>query len=93
MEKGVNGYYTRMLQTTLNVHCQQHMKNWELYGRFSRVSETIRARRLRLADHCARHNEETAQKCCFGNPNVVSQIEVHAELHKEIRDAINHAIE
>ena len=81
MEKGVNGYYTRMLRTTLNVHWQQHMKNRELYGSFSRVRETFRARRLRLAGHCARHNEETASKVLLGNPNMVTRNEVDIELH------------
>ena len=106
MEKGVNGYYTRMLRTTLNVHCQQHMKNRDPYGSFSRVSETIRAGRLRLAGHCARHNEETASKVLpweprHGQPNrgrprttYTDTIKADAGLDntKEIRDAINHAI-
>ena len=32
LEKSVNGCYTRMLWTALNVHWQQHMNNQELYG-------------------------------------------------------------
>ena len=44
------------------VNGQQHMNNQELFGSLPRVSETIRARRLRFAGHCARHNEETASK-------------------------------
>jgi len=98
---------TRMLRTTLNVHWQQHMKNRELYGSFSRVSETIRAIRLRLAGHCARHNEETASKVLLwepqhGHPNrgrprttYTNTIKADTGLDntKEIRDAINNAIE
>ena len=36
--------------------------NQELYRSLQRVSDTIRARRLRLAGHCASHNEKTASK-------------------------------
>ena len=57
--KIVNGCYTRMLRTALNVHRQEQMTNQELYGSLLRVCETIRMRRLRLAGHCASHNEET----------------------------------
>ena len=57
--KTVNGCYTRMLRTALNVHRQQQITNKELYGSLPRVCETIRMRRLRLASHCAPHNEET----------------------------------
>ena len=51
LEKSVNGYYTRMLWTALNVHWQQHMNNQELYGSPPTVSETLRERRLILAGH------------------------------------------
>ena len=41
--KSVNGYYTRMLRTALNVHWQHHMNE-----SFPKVSETIRARQERI---------------------------------------------
>ena len=47
LEKSVNECYSRMLGTALNEHWQQHMNNQELYGSLARVTETIRARRLR----------------------------------------------
>ena len=68
LEKSVNGCYTRMLRTALNVQWQQHMNNQELYGSLRRVSEKIRVRRLRLAGHCARHNEEIASKALLWEP-------------------------
>ena len=68
LEKSVNGCYTRMLRTALNEQWQQHMNNQELYGSLPRVSEKIRVRRLRLAGHCARHNEEIASKALHGEP-------------------------
>ena len=73
LEESVNGCYTRMMRTVLNVHWQQRMNNEELYGSLPRISETIRARRLRLPGHCGRHNEETASKVLLGNHNKVIQ--------------------
>ena len=74
LEKSVHGRYTRMRGMALKVHWQQLVTNQELYGSLPSVSETIRARRLRLAGHCARRNEETALrvllwKPCHGFPN------------------------
>ena len=77
LEKSVNECYARMLGTALNEQWQQHMNNQELHGGLPRVTETIRAKRLRLAGHCARHredNEETVSKVLLwelqhGHPN------------------------
>jgi len=44
------------------------MNKQKLYGNQQKISETIRARRLRLARHCARHNEETASKLLLWEP-------------------------
>ena len=102
LEKSVNGCYTRMLRTALNVQWQQHMNNQELYGSLPRVSEKIRVRRLRLAVHCARHNEEIASKALLwepqhGHPNrgrprttYIDTIKADTILDntKEIRDAM-----
>ena len=102
LEKSVNGCYTRMLRTALNVQWQQHMNNQELYGSLPRVSEKIRVRRLRLAGHCARHNEEIASKALLwepqhGHPNrgrrrttYIDTIKADTILDntKEIRDAM-----
>ena len=71
LEKSVNGCYTRMLRTALNERWQQHMNNQELYESLLRVTETIRSRRLRLASHSARHNEdneETVSKVLLWEP-------------------------
>ena len=61
LEKSVNGCYTRMLRTALNERWQQHMNNQELYESLPRMTETIRSRRLRLARHSARHNEDNEE--------------------------------
>ena len=84
LEKSVNGCYTRMLGTAVHVHWRQHMNNQELYRSLPRVSETICARRLRLAAtvHVTMKTIKMLfQKRCFGNPNMVTQIEVDLELH------------
>ena len=102
LKKSVNGCYTRMLRMALNVQWQKHMNNQELYGSLPRVSEKIRVRRLRLAGHCARHNEEIASKALLwepqhGHPNrgrrrttYIDTIKADTILDntKEIRDAM-----
>ena len=57
-----------MLRAALNVHWQRHMNSKELYGNLLSISETIRARRLRLAGHFISRNEETASKVLLWEP-------------------------
>ena len=61
------------------VNGQQHMNNQELFGSLPRVSETIRARRLRFAGHCARHNEETASKVLLSEPQHDQELHFKAD--------------
>ena len=56
LEKSVNGCYTRMLRTTLNVNWQQHIINQELYGSLPRVSEAIHATRSKFSWPSQRRN-------------------------------------
>ena len=102
LQKSVTWCYTRKLWTALNVHWQQNMNNEELHGSLLRISETIRARRLRSDGHSARHNEETASKVLLwepqhGHPNrgrprttYIDTIKADTSLDntKEIRDAM-----
>ena len=67
-EKSLNGTYTRMLRMALNVSWKNHMTNQELYGDLPKVSEKIAARRLRLAGHCVRHQEEIASNLVLWEP-------------------------
>ena len=69
MERSLDGTYTRMLRKALNVHWSSHTPNDELYGNLPRVSSTIAARRLRLAGHCFRHPELSAQPLVLWEPN------------------------
>lgn len=59
-EKALDGTYTRMLRKVLNVDWRDKISNVTLYGSLSRVSETIRLRRLKLAGHVFRDKSSPA---------------------------------
>ena len=50
----MDGCYTRMLRSALNVSWKMHMTNKELYGDIPPVTSKITTRRLRFAGHCKR---------------------------------------
>ena len=54
----VDGAYTRMLSTVLNVSRTDHITDEDLYGHLLKVSSKIRERRMRVAGHCVRHKEQ-----------------------------------
>ena len=68
MEKQINGCYTRMLRMTMNVNGKDHITNEELYGSLPLVTLKIQQRRMRLAGHCIRHEEEIASKLVLWEP-------------------------
>ena len=68
MEKSLDGAYTRMLRMALNVSWKQHMTNDEFYGKLPRVTAKIAKRRLQLAGHCVRHQDEIASKFVLWEP-------------------------
>ena len=57
-----------MLRCALNISWKSHTTNEVLYGSIPRLSETIAARRLRLAGHCVRHPELEASKLVHWAP-------------------------
>ena len=59
-EKSLDGTYTRMLRKVLNIDWSDKISNTALYGSLSRVSETIRQRRLKLAGHVFRDKSSPA---------------------------------
>ena len=67
-EKSLDGSYTRMLRTALNIRWQDHITNEEVYGCLPKVSWKIAERRCRLAGHCVRHPEEEASKTVLWIP-------------------------
>lgn len=93
LTKQLDGCYTRMLRTVLNIRWQDHVTNDVLYEDMQKLSEKVRQRRLRLAGHCYRHrDEEIAGKLLFWEPsmgytlrgrppiNYVNQLESDTEL-------------
>ena len=67
-EKALDGSYTRMLRKAVNVHWSEHVTNEVLYGKLPALSDKIAARRLRLAGHCQRHPELSANKVVLWEP-------------------------
>ena len=59
-EKALDGTYTRMLRKALNINWSERTSNHTLYGSLSRVSETIRTRRMKLAGHVFRDKSSPA---------------------------------
>ena len=54
IRKALDGCYTRMLRSALNVDWKTHMTNEELYGGIPQITSKIKARRLTFAGHCKR---------------------------------------
>ena len=59
--KSLDGTYTRMLRTVLNINWRDHVPNVTLYGDLPRLTDRIAWRRLGIAGHCYRHREPPAQ--------------------------------
>jgi len=59
-QKALDGTYTRMLRKVLNINWSERISNDTLYGSLSRVSETIRSRRMKLAGHVFRDKSSPA---------------------------------
>ena len=55
--KELDGCFTRLLRTVLNVHWEQRMTNKELYGDLPKLSDKIKERSMRFAGHCSRSVE------------------------------------
>ncbi|CAH1244595.1 Hypp7340 [Branchiostoma lanceolatum] len=60
LEKQLDGCYTRLLRSALNIHWSQHITNKDLYAGLPKLSDKIRTRRLKFAGHCLRSKEEVA---------------------------------
>ena len=57
-----------MLRMALNVSWKQHLTNEQLYGELPPASIKVQQRRMRLAGHCVRHDEEIANKLVLWQP-------------------------
>ena len=61
-KKSLDGTYTCMLRKVLNISWSERVTTAELYGSLSRVSDTIRSRRLKLAGHVSRDTSSPAHR-------------------------------
>ena len=68
LERSLDGCYTRMLRTALNISWRLHMPNEELYGELPKVSNKVAAKRMGLAGHCYRHPELAASRLVLWEP-------------------------
>ena len=67
-EKALDGLYTRLLRIALNVSWRDHVRNTDLYANLPKLSNKLRARRMRLSGHCVRHPELPASSLILWEP-------------------------
>ena len=67
-EKQLDGCYTCLLCTALNVNWEQHMTNEELYDSLPKLSTKLARRRLQFAGHCFRQKEGGVSKLVLWKP-------------------------
>ena len=67
-EKASDGCYTRLLRKALDISWQSHTTNNDLYGKLLPISVRLQSRRLKLAGHCFRSNDEAAAKVLLWQP-------------------------
>ena len=68
LRKKLDGCYTRLLRTALNIPWQSHTTNKEVYGNLAPISERLKTKRLRFAGHCIRSTQEAASKIVMWQP-------------------------
>ena len=68
IRKSLDGCYTRMLRSALNVSWKTHMTNRELYGDIPQITSKITARRLQFAGHCKRAKGRTVSELVTWRP-------------------------
>lgn len=69
LKQKIDGVYTRMLRSILNINWKSHTTNKELYGDLPRVSQTIQERRLQFSGHCMRSKSEVISDVLLWEPS------------------------
>lgn len=68
IRKQLDGCYTRLLRSALDISWKSHTSNKDLYGDLPNVSEKIKKRRLQFAGHCVRSTERVVSDLKLWNP-------------------------
>ena len=68
LTRQIDGCYTRLLRTALGMKWDQFLTNKELYGNLPKLSDKIRRRRLMLAGHSRRSENEMVSKLVLWTP-------------------------
>ena len=72
LEKHLDGCHTKLLRAALNVSCNDHISNKELYRDLPPISTrlSLKVRRLQFSSHCWRSKNKTVSHF-FWEPNTV----------------------
>ncbi|XP_072044651.1 uncharacterized protein [Amphiura filiformis] len=65
----MNGCYTRLLRSALDISWRTHTTNKELYGELPKVTDKIRKRRLQFAGHCLRSTGQVVSDLVLWKPS------------------------
>ena len=68
IRKMLDGFYTRLLRSALDISWNAHMSNEQLYGDLPKVSDKIRKRRLQFAGHCVRSSGQVVSDLVLWKP-------------------------
>ena len=68
LESKLDGTYTRMLRTALNLSWRKHPTKVQLYGNIPPLTTILRERRMRFAGHCWRAKQELISDLLLWSP-------------------------
>ena len=68
IRKMLDGCYTRLLRSALNISWKAHVTNEQLYGDLPKVSDKIKKRRLQFAGHCLRSSGQVVSDLVLWKP-------------------------
>ena len=68
LRKKIDGCYTRLLRLATDTSWKEKITNVQLYRGLPKITDVIKDRRLRLAGHCIRHNDEIANNLILWTP-------------------------
>ena len=68
LRKMLDGCFTRLLRTALNIPWKSLTTNREVYGNLAPITERLKIKRLRFARHCVKSTHEAASKIVVWQP-------------------------